>query len=118
LLTLIEARPSIAKAAIVFLCERLRTTDTNMEAIALYPIESRLARFLLSAVKLQSPGAKEGVSRFCLDMSQSELAMLLGASRPKVNAALAALEDAGAVRRDGIEFICDLEMLTACAAAE
>jgi CRP-like cAMP-binding protein len=89
-----------------------------MEAIALYPIEARLARFLLSAVQLQSPGAKGNSSRLSLDMSQGELALLLGASRPKVNKALATLEEAEAVRRNGAELICDLEMLRAYAAAE
>ena len=118
LLTLMETRPCIAMAAITFLCERLRTTDTKMEAIALYPIEARLARFLLSAIQIQSPGAKGNVVRLRLDMSQGELALLLGASRPKVNKALAALEEAEAVRRDGIELICDLEMLGAYAATE
>ncbi len=118
LLTLMEARPLIAMAAITFLCERLRTTDTKMEAIALCPIEARLARFLLSAVQLQSPGAKGNTSRLNLDMSQGELALLLGASRPKVNKALAALEEADAVRRDGAELICDLEMLSAYSATE
>ena len=118
LLTLMETRPRIAIAAITFLCERLRTTDTKMEAIALYPIEARLARFLLSAVQIQSPGAKENVIRLRLDMSQGELALLLGASRPKVNKALAALEDAEAVRRNGTELTCDVEMLMAYAAAE
>ncbi len=117
LLTLMEARPSIAMGAITFLCDRLRTTDTKIEAIALYPIEARLARFLLSAVQLQSPGAK-GNARLSLDMSQGELALLLGASRPKVNKALAALEEAEAVRRNGAELVCDLEMLRTYAAAE
>ncbi len=118
LINLIEARPRIATAAIAFLCERLRTTDTKMEGIALYPIEARLARFLLSAVQLQSPGEKGKVSRLRIDMSQGELALLLGASRPKVNKALTALEEAEAVRRDGLELICDLEMLSAYAAGE
>ena len=118
LLTLMETRPRIAIAAITFLCGRLRTTDTKIEAIALYPIEARLARFLLSAIQIQSPGAKGKVVRLHLDMSQGELALLLGASRPKVNKALAALEDAEAVRRNGVELTCDLEMLRAYAAAE
>jgi len=118
LLTLMEARPRIAIAAIAFLCERLRSTDTKMEAIALYPIEARLARFLLSAVQLQSPGVQGKVSSLSLDMSQGELALLLGASRPKVNKALATLEEAEAVRRNGAELICDLEMLRAYADVE
>ena len=118
LLTLIETRPSIAAAAIAYLCDRLRTTDIKMEAIALYPIEVRLARFLLSAIQLQTPGAKGKACRLRLDMSQTELALLLGASRPKVNKAIAALEDAEAVRRDGVALICDLELLRACADVE
>ena len=88
------------------------------EPATLYPIEARLARFLLSAIQLQSPGAKGDSSRLSLDMSQGELALLLGASRPKVNKALATLEEAAAVRRNGAELICDLEMLRAYAATE
>ena len=61
---------------------------------------------------------RETLSRLNLDMSQGELALLLGASRPKVNKALAALEEAEAVRRDGAELICDLEMLKAYSAIE
>ncbi len=118
LLSLMVSRPAIAMVAIKFLCDRLRTTDINMEAIALCPIEARLARFLLSAVQLQSPGARGNSSRLNLDMSQGELALLLGASRPKVNKALATLEAAEAVRRNGAELICDVEMLRAYAAAE
>ena len=66
-----------------------------------------------------SVAGREGkLFRVNLDMSQGELALLLGASRPKVNKALAALEEAEAVRRNGAELICDLEMLKAYAAAE
>lgn len=111
LLTLMETRPGIAAAAIAFLCDRLRSTDLRMEAIALYSIEVRLARFLLSAVQLQTPGAKGKQCRLSLDMSQGELALLLGASRPKVNKALALLEQAAAFRREGAHLVCDLEML-------
>lgn len=111
LLTLMETRPNIAMAAIAFLCDRLRSTDLRMEAIALYSIEVRLARFLLSAVQLQTPGAKGKACRLSLDMSQGELALLLGASRPKVNKALALLEEAEAVRREGAHLVCDLDIL-------
>jgi predicted transcriptional regulator len=44
-------------------------------------------------------------------MSQSELALLIGASRPKVNIALTQLEDVGAVTRDGTSLRCDRELL-------
>lgn len=118
LLSIMETTPRIAQAAISFLCRRLRDTDVKIEAIALHPIEVRLARFFLSAVFLQKPDAKGKAWPLKLGMSQSELAMLVGASRPKVNAALAELEDAGAVRRDGQTVFCDLDMLNAYAASE
>jgi hypothetical protein len=44
-------------------------------------------------------------------MSQGELALLVGASRPKVNTALTMLEELGAITRDGSEIVCDVEML-------
>ena len=115
--TLMETRPHIASAAIAFLCDRLRTTDANMEAIALYSIEMRLARFLLSAIQLQtqSPGKEQ---RLSLEMSQGELALLLGASRPKVNKALATLEEGEALRRDGAHLVCNVEMLKAYGGVE
>ncbi|MGE3869658.1 MAG: helix-turn-helix domain-containing protein, partial [Pseudorhodoplanes sp.] len=42
-----------------------------------------------------------------LGFSQSELAFLLGASRPKVNAALGTLEAAGALGRTQDRLFCD-----------
>ena len=99
LLELIENNPKVAAAAIRFLCPRLRETDQRLEAIALHRIEVRLARLMLSALKLQSPGAKGGKATLDLGMSQGELALLIGASRPKVNIALTMLEDMGAIDR-------------------
>jgi CRP-like cAMP-binding protein len=54
MLDLIENNPKVAVAAIRFLCTRLRDTDQLLEAIALHRIEVRLARLLLSALKLQA----------------------------------------------------------------
>jgi DNA-binding GntR family transcriptional regulator len=42
-----------------------------------------------------------------LHYSQSELALLLGASRPKINVALSALEGAGAIGRTSDRLFCD-----------
>ena len=44
-------------------------------------------------------------------MSQGELALLIGASRPKVNIALTLLEDMGAIARTGSKLTCDTEVL-------
>ncbi len=108
---LMEASPAVARAVIAFLCARIRETDQQLEAIALHPIEVRLARLFLSAVRLQAGAPKTGKVALALGMSQSELGLLIGASRPKVNGALSMLEDSGAIRRDDKGIVCDLERL-------
>ena len=118
LMELIENNPKVATAAIRFLCQRLRDTDQRLEAIALHRIEVRLARLMLSALKLQSATVKDGKAKLDLGMSQGELALLIGASRPKVNIALTMLEDTGAITRQGASYICDIEALEGVADAE
>lgn len=118
MLELVENNAKVAAAAIRFLCTRLRETDQRLEAIALHRIEVRLARLMLSALRLQSPGAKGQNVALDLGMSQGELALLIGASRPKVNIALTMLEDMGAIKRAGSKFTCDTEMLESVADME
>jgi CRP-like cAMP-binding protein len=111
MLDLIENNPKVATAAIRFLCTRLRETEQRLEAIALHRIEVRLARLMLSALKLQSPVAEGKNVPLDLGMSQGELALLIGASRPKVNIALTMLEDMGAITRSGAKLNCDTQVL-------
>ena len=109
---LLTARPAVAEAAIKFLSARLRDADEQLEAIALHPIEARLARFFLAAARQKDPAGKSLRVTFALPISQSELALLVGASRPKVNAALALLEAEGAIERNGQQIVCDIEALS------
>ncbi len=118
MIELIENNPKVATAAIRFLCTRLRETDQRLEAIALHRIEVRLARLLLSALRLQSPGAKGENVPLELGMSQGELALLIGASRPKVNIALTMLEDMGGIQRTGSKLTCDTTVLEGIADME
>ncbi len=109
---LLETSPAFAKALLAFVCRRLRDADMQLEGVALHRIEVRLARFLLGLCDQKvAPGSDEDTVAITLGMSQGELALLLGASRPKVNAALMLLEDQGAVRREGSTIHCDLEEL-------
>ncbi len=108
---LVDTLPVVGEAAIRFLCSRVREADQQLEAIALYPIEGRLARFFLAAARQKSPGSEEGRVTIELPMSQSELALLIGASRPKVNTALSLLESSGALERSGNKIVCDIEVL-------
>lgn len=114
---LIETRPVVRESVIKFLCNRVREADHQLEGIALYPIEVRLARFFLTSASQKGalkPGSKVEID---LPISQSELALLVGASRPKVNAALAMLEDNGAISRSDSRFTCDIDELEAIAGA-
>jgi CRP-like cAMP-binding protein len=105
-LVLWSTYPSISNAVISFLCRRVRDASDRLEAIALYPMEVRLARFLLVALgnRQAPPGRRVPLE---LGFSQGELALLLGASRPKINAALGMLENAGAVGRTSDRLFCD-----------
>ena len=108
---LVEAQPVVAKAAIAFLCSRLREADNQFESVALHRIEVRLARFLLTLVQQQHGATPPQQPAITFGLSQSELALHLGASRPKVNAALMLLEDGGAITRQGEKIVCNCEEL-------
>ncbi len=115
---LLDAHPALARAALRFVCNRLRETTTQLEEIALYPIERRVARFLVSALQLGGNDLQAADVPLDLKMSQTELALLLGASRPKVNVALGALAQAKAITRTGEAIICHPVALRAFAGME
>lgn len=110
-LRLSEKQPKISQAMLLFLCKRVREADQQLEAIALYPIEVRLARFFLAAARANAGEEAEGDVKIPFTMSQSELALLIGASRPKVNTALSILEGNGALKRDGRTITCNIDEL-------
>ena len=106
---LMASRPGIAAAVIRFLCRRLRDTSEQLEALALQRIETRLARLLLRQMDAQMVTRDE--IELTLDLSQGEIATLIGASRPKVNAAFGVLEERNAIRRNGRKLVCRREVL-------
>jgi len=114
MLDFVENRPRVAVATIQFLCGRLRETDQLLEAIALHRIEVRIARLLLSALKLQTGAAVP----LDLGVSQGELALLIGASRPKVSVALGLLQEMGAINREGPTLLCNTDKLQEIAETE
>jgi CRP-like cAMP-binding protein len=99
-------RPAVSARLIASLCRRLRDTSDQLEAIALYPMHIRLARFLLVALRNRQPQPGKRLP-LELGFSQTELALLLGASRPKINEALGLLESAGAIGRTSDRMFCD-----------
>jgi CRP/FNR family transcriptional regulator, cyclic AMP receptor protein len=108
---LIEKFPAIARAFMKFLCARLRDVSDHLEHIALLSLEARLARFLLDKISSASPLSGAMRPRLELGMSQTELGLLLSASRQKVNHALASLEHMGAIQRSAGWLYCSPEKL-------
>jgi len=108
---LMETRPQLAQAAVELLCRKLRRTSEQIEAIALHSTQVRLARFLLAAINMKGQSEASGPVMVDLGMSQTELGLLLGASRSKVNEALATLEKLGAARHTGRHIECNVGAL-------
>jgi len=74
------------------------------------PMEVRLAKFLLLALDgRRAPGGRRVPLEF--GFNQSELAQLLGASRPKVNVVLGGLEHANVIRWTSDRLFCDPDKL-------
>lgn len=110
-LRVVEKESAVGDAMMRFLCRRIREADQQLEAIALCPIEVRLARFFLAAVNAKEADALDSDVEVAFTMSQSELALLIGASRPKVNTALSMLEAGGAIKRGKKSIICNVDEL-------
>lgn len=97
--------PQLGLALARHLCQQLRSTNYQMESIALYDLRSRVARFLLFALRSE---AGAGRARLRMALNQTELALVLGASRPKVNQVLQSMMTDGLLERDGEDLICDV----------
>ena len=100
--------PQLGLALARHLCLQLRTTNYQMESIALYDLRSRVARFLLFSLRSE---AGEGRTRLRMALNQTELALVLGASRPKVNQVLQSMLADGLLEREGEILICDIARL-------
>lgn len=107
--------PQTASSLIRYLAQRLRGTTDQLESIALFEIEARLARFLLLTIQQYFGDDIPDAPQLRLDLSQTELAGVLGASRPKVNRAIAALEESGAIMRIGPVLSCHPQRLATIA---
>ena len=107
--------PALAMGVARFLSRRLRETTEQLESIALYPLEARAARFLLFTLRQLNGLDLPARATLRLEISQTELATVLGASRPKVNRALLALAEAGALIKGADGWDCDIAALQALA---
>jgi CRP-like cAMP-binding protein len=100
--------PSLAGAVISGMSERMRMLVRQIEDLALYAVQARLARFLI--VRSEDPAlAGPGITR-------AAIAAHLATTPETVSRALRALEEAGAIRFDRHRIvIVDLDLLRSLA---
>jgi CRP-like cAMP-binding protein len=104
-----ERQPKLAQALLGALCARLRTLTDQVEAIALFPLEARLARLFLQLIS--AAGESGPTARIPANITQAELAALIVASRSKVNKTLSHWRDIGLLKSEPGYFIFDVEEL-------
>jgi CRP/FNR family transcriptional regulator, cyclic AMP receptor protein len=106
---LMERQPKLAQVLLGALCARLRVLTDQVEAIALFPLETRLARLFLQLIS--ATGAAGPIARIPANVTQAELAALIVASRSKVNKTLSHWRDVGLLRNEPGFFAFDVAAL-------
>ena len=97
------------------LAEQVRSTVEDLAAIAFQNIRGRLALKLLELVGMYGSTSSSGV-RIDMNLSQTTLAGMIGATRENVNRALRSLSDSGHVTVSGTRIVVpDVEALRAVA---
>lgn len=92
---LLNASP-LANAVIAVLAARLRHASDNVESLALFDVPGRVAQRLLELADRYGHGEE-----IDLDLTQTNFASLVGASREAVNKALASFRRQGLIERQG-----------------
>ena len=96
----IAERPQIAEQLLRVLARRLRRTNNDLADLILTDVPGRVAKQLLALA--QRFGTQEdGGLRVTHDLTQVEIAQLVGASRETVNKALADFAHRGWIRLEG-----------------
>jgi CRP-like cAMP-binding protein len=106
-LSVVSARGDLGLALARHLSLLLRDTNYQMESIALYDLQARVARFLLLALRREHGAELPAEAPLTMWLNQGELAAVLGTSRPKINQVLQAMLADGLLRREGADMICN-----------
>ncbi|WP_304518597.1 MULTISPECIES: Crp/Fnr family transcriptional regulator [unclassified Actinotalea] len=100
LITWLERYPAVAKHLLEALARRLRRTNEALADLVFSDVPGRVAKALLDLSTRFGEEVTDGL-RVAHDLTQEELAQLVGASRETVNKALADFAARGWVRREG-----------------
>lgn len=112
-LSAVKMEPRLGLAMARHLCGLLRATNHQMESIALHDLRTRLVRFLSFALQQAHGSPVPARAELRIGLNQSELASMLGASRPKLNRAFQSLIEEGVVTRVDERLICNGPLLQA-----
>jgi CRP-like cAMP-binding protein len=96
----LERYPAVAKHLLEALARRLRRTNDNLSDLVFADVPGRMAKALLDLSTRFGQPVEDGL-HVAHDLTQEELAQLVGASRETVNKALADFTARGWVRREG-----------------
>jgi len=97
LLPWLTGRPEVSRGLLLQLASRLRRSNDTLADLVFSDVPGRVAKILLElSVRFGAP-ADEGI-RVAHDLTQEELAQLVGASRETVNKALADFASRGWIR--------------------
>ncbi|MGO1316653.1 MAG: Crp/Fnr family transcriptional regulator [Cellulomonadaceae bacterium] len=96
----LELHPQMSKVMLGALARRLRRTNENLADLVFSDVPGRVAKALLDLSQRFGEPLSDGL-RVAHDLTQEELAQLVGASRETVNKALADFSARGWVRREG-----------------
>jgi CRP/FNR family transcriptional regulator, cyclic AMP receptor protein len=97
---LLFGRPEVSKALLAALAQRLRRTNAHLADLVFTDVPGRVAKALLQMADRFGSRENEGL-RVKHDLTQEELAQLVGASRETVNKALADFAHRGWLRLEG-----------------
>jgi CRP-like cAMP-binding protein len=93
----LATRPDVARALLRAIARRLRRTNDSMSDLVFSDVPGRVAKALLDLSARFGTAADDGI-HVAHDMTQEELAQLVGASRETVNKALADFAGRGWLR--------------------
>lgn len=96
----VAERPEIAERLLRVLARRLRRTDDDLADLIFTDVASRVAKQLLRLAQRFSI-REDGAIRLTHDLTQEEIAQLIGASRETVNKVFSDFVQRGWIRLDG-----------------
>jgi CRP-like cAMP-binding protein len=97
--SVLDANPAIARAMLVYLCDMVRRLSEQAADLVFLDLEGRLAKCLDRLAEDKGTVEVDGI-RLDLTLTQSDLASMVGSSRPSVNQALASFGRRGYLRME------------------